>query len=72
MCVVAQVASQVAALDLGYTAGVESIRENPPKFLFMLGADEQAVTREDLPKDCFIVYQGMCRKLPSCLRRFHY
>jgi len=56
----------VAALDLGYKAGVESIRENPPKFLFMLGADEQAVTREDLPKDCFIVYQGMCRKIDVC------
>lgn len=53
-----RVASQVAALDLGYTAGVEPLRERPPKFLYMLGADEQAVTREDLPKDCFIVYQG--------------
>jgi len=54
------VASQVAALDLGYMAGVEALREKPPKFLYMLGADEQAVTRDDLPKDCFIVYQGRC------------
>ena len=54
----AQVASQVAALDLGYKAGVGCLRENPPKFLYLLGADEQAVTREDLPKGCFIVYQG--------------
>jgi len=53
----------VAALDLGYKAGVESLRENPPKFLYLLGADEQAVTRDDLPKDCFIVYQGLCLKL---------
>ncbi|CAH1250085.1 NDUFS1 [Branchiostoma lanceolatum] len=53
-----RVASQVAALDLGYKAGVEAIRENPPKVLFLLGADGGAVTREDLPKDCFIVYQG--------------
>ena len=50
----------MAALDLGYMAGVEALREKPPKFLYMLGADEQAVTREDLPKDCFIVYQGQC------------
>lgn len=53
-----RVASQVAALDLGYKAGLEGLRENPPKFLYLLGADEQAVTRDDLPKDCFIVYQG--------------
>lgn len=53
----------MAALDLGYKAGVESLRENPPKFLYLLGADEQAVTRDDLPKDCFIVYQGLCLKL---------
>ena len=63
MCMFMQVASQVAALDLGYTAGVAALREKPPKFLYLLGADEQAVTREDLPKDCFIVYQGLC-----CLR----
>jgi len=50
----------VAALDVGYKAGVECLREKPPKFLYLLGADEQAVTREDLPKDCFIVYQGLC------------
>ena len=53
----------MAALDLGYKAGVESLRENPPKFLYLLGADEQAVTREDLPKDCFIVYQGLSQNL---------
>ena len=50
----------MAALDLGYTAGVEPLRERSPKFLYMLGADEQALTRDDLPKDCFIVYQGLC------------
>lgn len=51
----------MAALDLGYTAGVEALREKPPKFLYLVGADEQAVTRDDLPKDCFIVYQGPYR-----------
>ncbi|XP_056007402.1 NADH-ubiquinone oxidoreductase 75 kDa subunit, mitochondrial-like isoform X2 [Ostrea edulis] len=53
-----RVASQVAALDLGYKAGVDYIRKNPPKVLFLLGADEGVLTREDLPKDCFIIYQG--------------
>lgn len=56
--VVHRVASQVAALDLGYKAGVDSIRSNPPKVLFLLGADEGAVSREDLPKDCCVIYQG--------------
>ena len=48
----------MAALDLGYKAGVQCIRENPPKILFLLGADEQVLSRQDLPTDCFIVYQG--------------
>lgn len=56
--VLQRVASQVAALDLGYKAGVDAIRANPPKVLFLLGADEGAVTRADLPKDCFVIYQG--------------
>lgn len=54
-----QVASQVAALDVGYQAGVEAIRTNPPKVLYLLGADEGTITREDLPADCFVVYQGI-------------
>ncbi|ESO88030.1 hypothetical protein LOTGIDRAFT_206956 [Lottia gigantea] len=53
-----RVASQVAALDLGYKAGVDYIRANPPKVLYLLGADEAVLTREDLPKDTFIIYQG--------------
>ncbi|KAH3783321.1 NADH-ubiquinone oxidoreductase 75 kDa subunit, mitochondrial-like isoform X1 [Dreissena polymorpha] len=53
-----RVASQVAALDLGYKAGVEYIRNNPPSVLYMLGADEGALTRDQLPKDCFVIYQG--------------
>lgn len=48
----------MAALDLGYKAGVDYIRKNPPQVLFMLGADEGVLTRDDLPKDCFIIYQG--------------
>ncbi|EFX87607.1 hypothetical protein DAPPUDRAFT_192333 [Daphnia pulex] len=56
--VLQRVASQVAALDLGYKAGIEAIRANPPKVLFLLGADEGVISREDLPKDCFVIYQG--------------
>ncbi|TNM94303.1 hypothetical protein fugu_002479 [Takifugu bimaculatus] len=53
-----RVASQVAALDLGYKAGVEAIRKTPPKVLFLLGADGGCITRADLPKNSFIIYQG--------------
>jgi len=53
-----RVASQVAALDLGYSAGVSLAREAQPKLLWLLGADGEAVTREELPKDCFVIYQG--------------
>lgn len=53
-----RVASQVASLDLGYKTGVSAVRDSPPKVLFLLGADEGAISREDLPKDTFIVYIG--------------
>lgn len=53
-----RVASQVAALDIGYKAGVDAIRENPPKVLFLLGADAGCISRSDLPKDTVIIYQG--------------
>jgi NADH dehydrogenase (ubiquinone) Fe-S protein 1 len=51
-------AGQVAALDLGYKAGVDPVRDSKPQLLFLLGADEEAVTRAELPKDCFVVYIG--------------
>jgi len=53
-----RVASQVAALDLGYKAGVSEARNSKPKVVWLLGADAQAITREDLPEDCFVIYQG--------------
>lgn len=53
-----RVASQVGALDVGYKAGVQAIRDNPPKLLFLLGADEGAVDRQSIPADCFVVYIG--------------
>lgn len=48
----------MAALDLGYKAGVDAIRKTPPKVLFLLGADSGCITRADLPRDSLIVYQG--------------
>ncbi|KAI5754804.1 hypothetical protein M8J77_011638 [Diaphorina citri] len=51
-------ASQVAALDIGYKPGTSAIREKPPKVLFLLGADEGSISRGDVGKDCFIIYQG--------------
>ena len=55
---VKQVASQVASLDIGYKAGVAEVRNSKPKVLFLLGADEETVTRSDLPKNSFVVYIG--------------
>lgn len=51
-----KVASQVAALDVGYKPGVESL--GSPKLLFLLGTDEGKITRANLPQDCVVVYQG--------------
>ncbi|KAI5712678.1 hypothetical protein M8J75_010395 [Diaphorina citri] len=51
-------ASQVAALDIGYKPGTSALREKPPKVLFLLGADEGSISRGDVGKDCFIIYQG--------------
>ncbi|XP_050099755.1 NADH-ubiquinone oxidoreductase 75 kDa subunit, mitochondrial [Anopheles aquasalis] len=51
-------AAQTAALDVGYHAGVEAALESKPKVLFLLGADAGVIKREQLPADCFVVYQG--------------
>jgi len=53
-----KVASQVAALDIGYKASVSSIKEQKPDVLFLLGADAGMVTRADLSENCFVIYQG--------------
>ena len=52
-----RVASQVAALDIGYQAGVSSVLEAKPDVLYLLGADAGAVTRADLPPNAFVIYQ---------------
>ncbi|KAJ8350274.1 hypothetical protein SKAU_G00254040 [Synaphobranchus kaupii] len=62
-----RVASQVAALDLGYKPGVDTIRKNPPKVLFLLGADAGCVPRQDLPKDTLIIYQGHHGDTGACM-----
>ncbi|KAF7257048.1 hypothetical protein EG68_04606, partial [Paragonimus skrjabini miyazakii] len=51
-------ASQVAALDLGYTPSLDPIKRAKPKILFLLGADQERIKREDLAKDCTIIYVG--------------
>ena len=51
-----RMASQVAALDIGYKPRLDL--PNSLKFLYLLGADIGKVNRDDLPKDCFIAYQG--------------
>lgn len=67
-----RVASQVAALDLGYAPGVSKIRNAPPQVLYLLGADEGAITREDLPKDCLVIYQVRTEGASSCRKVINY
>ncbi|CAI8023176.1 NADH-ubiquinone oxidoreductase 75 kDa subunit, mitochondrial [Geodia barretti] len=51
-------ASQVGALDVGYKAGITKEGLKGIKFLYLLGEDSGELSREDLPPDCFVVYQG--------------
>ena len=44
-------------MDIGYKTGVSSLIKQNPKVLYLLGADEGLVRRENL-KETFIVYQG--------------
>ncbi|CAI4222762.1 unnamed protein product [Auanema sp. JU1783] len=53
-----QWAGQVGALDVGYQAGTAALRKKPVKFLYLLGADEGKVTRNNLDPGAFVVYQG--------------
>ncbi|XP_043276192.1 NADH-ubiquinone oxidoreductase 75 kDa subunit, mitochondrial [Venturia canescens] len=50
-------ASQVGALDLGYGSTVEEVKQQQPKILFLLGADDANLKREDFP-NTFIIYIG--------------
>jgi len=51
-------AGHVAALDLAYQPGVQAIKEAKPKVLWLLGADENTVSREDLAEGATVIYQG--------------
>lgn len=51
-------AGQTGALDVGYTPGVDAAIQSQPKVLILVGADAGKIKREDLPKDCFVIYQG--------------
>lgn len=46
-------------MDIGYTAGVEAALASNPKVLYLLGADAGVITKENIPKDCFVIYQGL-------------
>ncbi|XP_029049915.1 NADH-ubiquinone oxidoreductase 75 kDa subunit, mitochondrial [Osmia bicornis bicornis] len=50
-------ASQVAALDLGYSSSVDEVKQQQPKVLFLLGADDANIKKEDFP-NTVIVYIG--------------
>ena len=56
----------MAALDLGYTAGVEAVCQTKPQVLYLLGADEGLVTRSELAPNSFIIYQGKANSLIQC------
>lgn len=56
--VLQRTASQVAALDLGYRPGVGKVLQEGPQVVYLLGADSGVVTREQLPKDAVVIYQG--------------
>lgn len=46
-------------MDVGYKAGVASIKAQKPKLVYLLGADEELITRQDMnPSESFIIYQG--------------
>ncbi|GIX70403.1 NADH-ubiquinone oxidoreductase 75 kDa subunit, mitochondrial [Caerostris extrusa] len=53
-----RVAGQVGALDVGYKSNPEEIEKLQPKVLFLFGADEGVISRDQLPSDCFVIYQG--------------
>lgn len=48
----------MAALDVGYLSSVEEVKDQQPKVLFLLGADDTNIKKEDFP-DTFVVYIGI-------------
>ena len=43
------------------------MRDGKSKVLFLLGADEDTVTRNDLPTDAFVVYIGGYTSFFCCI-----
>lgn len=58
-------ASQVGAMDVGYAPGCDDVLAAKPKVLFLLGADGPAISRDNIPKDCFVIYQGNVERSTS-------
>lgn len=56
--VLQRTASTVGAADIGVTSSVDDIIASKPKVLFLLGADDNKITRDQLPSDCVVIYQG--------------
>lgn len=51
-------AGQTGALDVGYTPGVDEVLAKKPKVLYLLGADSNVISRENIGNDTFVIYQG--------------
>ncbi|XP_073830636.1 NADH dehydrogenase (ubiquinone) 75 kDa subunit [Musca autumnalis] len=51
-------AAQTGAYDVGYQPGYKNALKAQPKVLFLLGADAGKISRDQLPKDSFVVYIG--------------
>lgn len=48
----------MGAADVGITSTIEDVIASKPKVLFLLGADDNKLTRDQLPADCVVIYQG--------------
>lgn len=49
----------MGAFEIGYRPSFEEILKAQPKVLFLLGADDaEKLSRDQLPKDCYIIYIG--------------
>ena len=49
-------AARAGAYEVGFTVPSSAVSNTKPKIVYLLGADE--ITKSDLPKDAFVIYQG--------------
>ncbi len=54
--VLQRAASRAGAYEVGFTVPSPAVAKVTPKMVWLLGADE--ITRDDIPKNAFVVYQG--------------